>query len=1040
MGSIQTGIEMQDQFSSTLLDFTNRMMEAVGAAASFSAVIGQDVDTSGLSSVRDEIQSVMDDMSALNQAAEIPISPTVSAEVRQIEAPSSLEVPVTPVVTEQPQIDLPEMEVQSVRQFNEQMEQAQASLQRVSAIQQEISTQSQGIDIFPDDLQMEVQEDAQKKIQEINNSILEMQAAMDMISQNPFDMPTETMELQLASLKSRITETLQEQLELSETLSNMDIEIEQPPPVQIPVEWQTDNLDVFTSTGIDRFRQEAQSANQMLEQLGNTQNVIASQAAATDILPQSAVQDMNRLAARIDSIRERMQQIENNPLNMGTERTNNQLEQLRSRLSQAVTQQDELNSAIDRMDVQSANSAYLQLSRTIGSTEAYIRDNVNEQEAFNNTINEGTENANGLMKAIKGAVAAYVTVNSIKDVLNASDELMQTTSRLDMMNDNVQTTQDLVNMVYIAAQDARGSFNDMADVVARFGNNAKDAFSSSAEVVQFAGLVQKQMTIAGASTQEASNAMLQLSQALGSGVLRGDELNSIFEQAPNLIQNIAGYIEQNDELLTSVAKGLGIESEALKGDVMGHIRDIAAEGMLSADIVKASVFAATDDINAKFDSMPITWNQVWTSMQNTATMAFQPVLQKLSDIANSEQFQEFMANAVYAMAFVAGAVLRVFDLMGAAGQFAAEHWDVLSPIIYTVVGALTAYALYLGITNTIQAISTAIKIAAAVASYAHAAATGTEASATAAATAAQYGLNTALLSCPLTWIILAIIALIAVVIAVASHIAKMGGTATTAFGVICGWLNYCKELWKNVGLTIANFVLGVGNAINALGSNIVTAFSNAIAQSKANFYALLSVALTVISEIAEALNKLPFIEFDYSGVTSLASKYYAAKSAEAANNIQGYQSISEAFNEGNSTFDTFQEGWAVDAYKAGAAWGDGISNKVSDMFNGLTDNIPQPEDYLNYNSGNSAEIAQNTGDTAKAAQKAAQSLDISGENLKYIKDMAERDYINRFTTAKISVKQTNHNTVKNNMDLDGINEYLRSDLEQRMAATAEGVH
>ena len=147
-----------------------------------------------------------------------------------------------------------------------------------------------------------------------------------------------------------------------------------------------------------------------------------------------------------------------------------------------------------------------------------------------------------------------------------------------------------------------------------------------------------------------------------------------------------------------------------------------------------------------------------------------------------------------------------------------------------------------------------------------------------------------------------------------------------------------------------------------------------------------------------------------------------------------------------------QGDWASDAYKSGAKWGDGVSKKVSNAFKSKSTYVPQASDYSNAiaNSGNGAAdlanakngatTAKNTGDTAKAAQKAAQSLDVTGENLKYIKDLAERDYINRFTTARINVKQTNHNTVKNNMDLDGINEYLRSDLEQRMAATAEGVH
>lgn len=1012
MGSVQTGIEMQDQFSNVLMSFINNMTAAVTAANSFSDVMNQNINTGGLSDVRSEIQSVAEELNALNQSAELPISPTVSAEVQQIEVPDNLEVPVTPVMTEQPQIDIPEMEVQSVQQLNEQIEQTHGLLQRVSNIQQQLGAESQRLDVIPDDVQV--------KIQGLNNNLLEMQAAMNQIAENPFDMPTEAVEAELASLQNRIRETIQEQLALNETLSHMDVEIEQPPPVQIPVEWQTDNLDVFASTGVDRFRQEVQSANTMLEQLSDTQNEIARQALNTNVLPPSAFRNMNTLATRIDSVRERIQQIENNSLNLGTDRANSELEHLRSQLSQAVAQQNAMNSAIDRMDVQSANSAYLQLSQTISNTERYIRDNVNEQGEFNQAITEGTENANNLIGTIKGAIAAYATVNTVKSALNASDELMQTRSRLNLMNDGLQSTDDLVNMAYISAQDARGEFGAMASVIARFGNNAKDAFSSSAEVVQFAGLVQKQMTIAGASTDEAANAMLQLSQALGSGVLRGDELNSIFEQAPNLIQNIADYLNVP----------------------IGKIREMAADGELSADIVKNAIFAATDDINAKFNSMPMTWGQVWTSLQNTATMAFQPILQRLNEIASSEQFQVFTTNAINAMAMVAGILLQVFDLIGTIGQFAADHWDVLSPIIYTVVGALGAYLAVLTIYNTVQAISNGIKAIAALRESVHAAATAMSTGATFAQTAAQHGLNAALLACPLTWIILLIIALIAVVIAVANHIANMGGTATTTFGVITGGVNVVIQFFKNLGLQVVNITLGIGNAVAALGSNIVTGFYNAICNVKSFWYDLLSTVMTVIESICRALNKLPFIEFDYSGIANAADDY-AAKSAEAVGSKEDYRSIAEAFNDGISTFDAFQSGWASDAYKAGAKWGDGISDKVSKAMKGIKTDIPSPGDYPNAvaNSGNKAsEIAKNTGDTAKSAQRAAQSLDITGEDLKYIKDMAEREYINRFTTAKITVKQTNHNNVNNNMDLDGINEYLRSDLEQRMAATAEGVH
>lgn len=790
-----------------------------------------------------------------------------------------------------------------------------------------------------------------------------------------------------------------------------------PDPVEIPVTWNTDGLDVFTGTGIDRFQQEVQSANDMLNTLNQTQVQISQTASGIDVLPDAAIQDMNAMGQRLQMVQQRIQQIESNPVNMGTDQANAEMEQLRSQLNRAIQEQNSLNSALDNLDVNAANDAYMRLSQTVGSTERYIRDNVDEQGRFNQEISEGTQQASDLMDTIKGAVAAYISIQSVGKALNISDELTQTTSRLNMMNDGVQTTQELVNMVYAASQDARGSFSDMAAVVAKFGNNAKDAFGSSEEVVAFTNLVQKQMTIAGASTTEASNAMLQLSQALGSGVLRGDELNSIFEQAPNLIQSIADYLDVP----------------------IGQIREMAKEGELTAGIVKAAIFSSQDEINAKFEEMPMTWGQVWQSMQNTAIVAFQPVLQRLNDIANSEAFQTFVNGAIQAMSTLAGIVLNIFDLIGQVGGFIADNWSIISPIVYGVITALALYAAYLGIVKVAEMLSTAIKIAMCVASYAHAAATGAEATATAAATAAQYGLNTALLACPIVWIILLIIALIAIIFAVCNAIAKMTGVASSGFGVITGGVNVVIQFFKNLGLTVANIALGIGSAIAALGSNIMTAFHNAIASVQSWFYDLLSTALTVVAGICEALNKLPFVEFDYSGITSAADDY-AAKSAEAAASKESYESISDTFNEGMSTFDTFQDGWATDAFDAGVAWGDGIADKVSnfslsDMLGGTE--IPSTEDYTPQFADMGSNLEGIQGDTGGIAD----SMDVAEEDLKYLRDIAEQESVNRYTTAEISVDMSGmQNTVNTGDDLDGFMNGLTDAVNEAVDTMTEGVH
>ena len=909
MSSIQTGIELNDQFSGVLNNIISSVNLAVSAMYDMQQSMNADIDTSSIEGARDEINQATAAIEAMNQAASRQTAPDIAPPVVDGGNQEPIPVPVDPV--------LPDPLVEN-----------------------------------PEPIRPEIQPNA------------------------PPD----------------------------------------PEPVEIPVTWNTDGVDVFTGTGVERFQQEVQSANDMLNTLNTTQARISQTAQGMDILPDAAVQDMNTMQQRLSAIQQRIQQIENNPVNVGADNANAELEQLRMQLNQAIQEQNSLNQAMQNMDVSAANDAYLRLSQTVGNTERYIRDNVDEQGRFNQEISAGTQQANELTNTIKRAVAAYVSIQSVGKALNISDELVQTTSRLNMMNDGVQTTAELVNMVYAAAQDARGSFSQMADVVARFGNNAKDAFSSSEEVVAFADLIQKQMTIAGASTQEAANAELQLSQALGSGVLRGDELNSIFEQAPNLIQNIADYLDVP----------------------IGKIREMAADGELSADVVKAAIFSAADDINSKFNEMPMTWGQIWQSMQNTALIAFQPVLQRLNDLANSEAFQTFIQGAIEAMATLANILLNVFDLAVSIGTFIGDNWSIIAPIVYGIVAALTAY---IAISAIVAAINGIMAMAEGVKAAAQMMATG----ATFAETAAQQGLNAALMACPLTWIIMLILALIVVIFAVCNAIAKMTGIANSGFGVITGGVNVVIQFFKNLGLTVANIALGIGNAIAALASNMMTAFHNAICSVQSWFYNLLSTALSVIEGICSALNKLPFVEFDYSGISSAADDY-AAKASEAAGNKEDYQSISDAFNEGFTTFDAFQDGWASDAFNAGAAWGDGIADKVSnfslsDVF-GQTD-IPNVGDYTSgfndaiANSG----VGDSIGNIDDNTGKIKDSLDVTEEDLKYLRDIAEQEAINRFTTAEINVDMSGmQNTVNSGDDIDGFMTKLTDSVNEAVDNMTEGVH
>ena len=642
-----------------------------------------------------------------------------------------------------------------------------------------------------------------------------------------------------------------------------------------------------------------------------------------------------------------------------------------------------------RNEIAQATVAAEEFNQTMQQASSPINDNIRRQEQFNQSLQNGASESSNLVSAIKRMAGAYLSIQTAGKILQTSDEITQTTSRLNMMNDGLQSTADLYNMVYVAANDARGSLGDMASVVARFGNNAKDAFSSSAEVVQFANLVQKQMTIAGASTQEAANAELQLSQALGSGVLRGDELNSIFEQAPNLIQNIADYLDVP----------------------IGKIRSMAQDGELSADVVKQAVFAATDEINANFESMPMTWGQMWTVFQNNATMAFQPVLQRLNDLANTDGFQEFATNAINDLAVVAGVVLDIFEGIGSVGTFVSDNWQIIGPIVEGVAAALTVYYGW-------QLLST---------------------SATKAAAAAQWIYNAAMNANPAAIVAISIGALIVLIGILANKFTGTGHIAQSVFGMITGGINVVIQYFKNWGLTVADIFIGIWNAGGACATNVEIAFHNAISHVQALWYNMLSTALTVVSGICSALNKLPFVDFDYSGITGAADNY-ASKAAAAAGNTKDYASVPAAFSKGVKTYDTYQKGWVNDAYTAGAAWGDGVTSKIKNTLSSKATNIPNANNYPNALASSNAATAANTADTAKNTAKTANTLSASSEDLKYLRDIADREYVNKFTTAQIKVEMINHNNVNNDIDLDGMVEHLRSKIEEEMNAAAEGEH
>lgn len=675
--------------------------------------------------------------------------------------------------------------------------------------------------------------------------------------------------------------------------------------------------------------------------------------------------------------------------------------------------------AVDTAQIQAARAALVEANREVDDMAEGYRRAAQQEEVLNKGLRNGTSAADGLLGKVKGIVATLAAGAGAKALLGLSDKLTSTTARLSFLVDDGGSVDELEQKIMASAQRSRAAYLDTASAIASMGANAGRAFESNDELIAFMEQVNRQFVIGGATAEGQSAAMLQLTQAMAAGALRGEELNSILENAPGIARAIESYM----------------------GVAEGSIKSYAEEGLITADVVKNALLSVADETNAKFESMPMTWAQICTKMQNTALAAFEPVLTRLNQVANSAQFNTVIDGAINGLAMLASVATGVLDLLINGASFVVDNWSWISPIVYGLVAAFIAY-------NAVALITNGINAAMALAEGVKAAALMMSTGATFAQTAAQYGLNAALAACPITWIVVAVIALVAAIYAACSAIAKFTGIANSGFGVIAGGINVVIQFFVNLGLTVANIALGIWNALGACAQNIGIAFSNVISGVQSWFYNLLSTALTVVAGICEALNKLPFVEFDYSGITNAASDY-ASKAAEASGNIKDFVSVGDAFSEGMSTFDTWQSGWVSDAFNAGANWGDGVASGVSDAVSGLFDmDLGAATDYGAGGLGTGGygdfamdDLLGNTGQTAANTGAAADALSTSTEELEYLRDIAERDAINRFTTAEVKIDMTGmQNRIEGGADLDGVISTLTDGFTEALLTAAEGVH
>jgi len=655
--------------------------------------------------------------------------------------------------------------------------------------------------------------------------------------------------------------------------------------------------------------------------------------------------------------------------------------------------------AVDINSIQLAREELAKAESTFNQIEEEIKNADLAQQQFNQDIRGGQIAAGGLQKTIMKIAGTIGTILGFKKLTGLSDEMIQIRARLDLINDGLQTTEELQNMIFASAQRARGLYTTTADAVATLGSQARDAFATNEELIAFTELLNKTFVIAGTSATGIESTMYNLTQALASGVLRGQDLNAVMANAQPIVQNIANYL----------------------GVPVGQIREMAAQGEITADIVKNAMFAAADDINTKFETMPRTIGQIWTSIKNHAVKQLDPVLIKINEIVNSQAFQTFANNVVGAIAVVSNVLLWAFELVMGISNFVTENWPLIAPIVWGIVTAMIAYNAVSLVTNTLLAIqATQAKIVAA--------AKMMQAGATFTATAAQHGLNAALLACPITWIVAGIIALIAAIYGAVAIMNHFGETSISATGIIFGAFTTLGAFLWNLFLGFLELVLGVLNAmVNPfirLANFIGNVFHSPISSIIYAFQSMADSVLMILEKIASAM------DFVFGSNMAATIRGWRDDVRQMAENMVKRYAPEENYQQLIPELDLSVENlglkrWAYsDAWKVGYEAGEQLELKLGNIFGSIFDDINAGLD----------EIAFNTGSMAK-------SMDASEEELKYLRDLAEQEVINRFTTAEIKIDMGGIvNQITKETDIDTVIAYLEEKLYESMSIAAEGVH
>ncbi|MDF2611350.1 MAG: phage tape measure protein [Lachnospiraceae bacterium] len=576
--------------------------------------------------------------------------------------------------------------------------------------------------------------------------------------------------------------------------------------------------------------------------------------------------------------------------------------------------------------------------------------------------------SSGLGKVISIAALAATTIKG----MNIADEYTNTSARLNLINDGLQTQAELQEKIFDAANRSKGSYTAMAGAISKMGITASEAFGSNDELIAFTELIQKGFKVGGASTTEQQSAIMQLTQAMGAGKLQGDEFRSIMENAPMIADAIAKYT----------------------GKSKGELKELSSEGLITSDIIKNAMFMAADDINSKFETMPMTFGDAWNRIKNGSLEAFAPVIESVNRLINTDGFMNGVNNILIGIGLISSVVGGLID-------FIVAGWDLIGPFVIAA-----AIAGIMTLTGHLWAMLVPV--------LAHIKAW-------------------AILNAPM-------ILTIAIILLIIHTLKVMGVTVEDIFGFIGGVVGITIAGIWNLFFGLFELVLGIlnfwTNKFVIFANFFANVFQNPISSVIYLFQGLADNVLGVIEKIASALDFVfgsKMAETVSSWRSGLKEMADAAVAKYAPN--ENYQKIMETVNFGAEDF-------GFKRMEYGAAWDKG--NSVGkDLYGGIADKLSGLTDMFSKDSTNMDDFGSNTNPLSVVGTGSGGKVDVdmSDEDLKYMRDIAERDYINKFSTATLAPNiQVTFGDVHETADTDAVTGRIKAILQEEIATASEGVY